>query len=94
MKHSYAFKLSTLEKIMFPIAQLTLVGTLMPRTTSERRSSVKVSPCTLTRDPGKGGKLEAARSKLGGAALASATGLGLCISFKVRKKNTSYLKSK
>lgn len=68
---------------MFLIVLLTLVGSLMPRTTSERRTSVKVSPCTVTRDPGKGGKLEAARSKLEGVGLASATGSAFCISFKV-----------
>lgn len=57
----------------------TLLGTLRPRTTSERRISGVVSPGTLTTAPGKGGKLEAARSKFGGGAtFASIRGIGFC----------------
>lgn len=57
----------------------TLLVTFRPRTTSERRISGVVSPCILTTDPGKGGKLEAARSNFGeGGSLAFITGTGLC----------------
>lgn len=57
----------------------TLLVTLRPRTTSERRVSGIVSSCTLTTHPGKGGKLEAARSNFGrGGTLASIRWTGLC----------------
>lgn len=57
----------------------TLLVTFIPRTISERRISVVVSPFTLTTDPGKGGKLEVARSNLGaGGSLAFIVGTGLC----------------
>lgn len=58
---------------------LTLLVAFIPRTTSERRISVVVSPCTLTADPGRGGKLEAARSNFGDSgAAAFIKGAGLC----------------
>lgn len=57
-----------------------LLVTFRPRTTSERRISGTVSPGVVTTDPGKGGKLEAAKSNFGGAgALVSIKGTGLVL---------------
>lgn len=56
-----------------------LLVTFRPRTTSERRISGVVSPRLLNTDPGKGGKLEAARSNFGGGGT-TGTGLGECSS--------------
>ena len=83
------------EKVRF-----TLLVTFMPRTTSERRISGVVSPRVLTTDPGKGGKLEAARSNFGGGGtLASIKGIGRCrrkkkksVKVRTRKDFVHYLK--
>lgn len=67
----------------------TLLITFRPRTTSERRISGAVSPRVLTTDPGKGGKLEAARSNFGGGGtFASIKGTGRC-NFYFSKSQTS-----
>lgn len=65
-----------------------LLVAFIPRTTSERRISVVVSPCTLTADPGRGGKLEAARSNFGdsgAAAFIKGAGLVGCSSSLFRR---------
>lgn len=49
-----------------------------PRTTSDIRFSSTGSPCVLTTQPGRGGKLVAAKSNLGGETFTSAKGTGLC----------------
>lgn len=57
----------------------TLWVAFIPRTTSERRISIVVSPGTLPTHPGKGGKLEAARSNFGGSgSVAFINERGLC----------------
>lgn len=67
---------------------LTLFVAFIPRTTSERRISVVVSPCTLTTDPGRGGKLVAARSNFGDSgAAAFIKGAGLCGVHHSRMRN-------
>lgn len=52
-----------------------------PRTTSDIRFSSTGSPCVLTTQPGRGGKLDAAKSNFGGdgVTLTSASGTGLTI---------------
>lgn len=51
---------------------------LRPRTTSDSRFSSTGSSWVLTTQPGKGGKLEVARSNLGGGILTSFRGGSLC----------------
>lgn len=52
---------------------MVLVGTFNPRTTSERRTSMAVSPWVLTTEPGRGGKLDVARSNFGVGSFISIT---------------------
>lgn len=64
-------------------AHVTLVGTLVPRTTSDRRTSATERSWTGGTDPGSGGKLEASKSNLG--VLSSITGAGLCFKWNRRR---------
>ena len=58
-------------------AGLRTLSLFKPRTTSDMRFSSTGSPCVLTTQPGRGGKLLAAKSNLGGDGLTSMGTAGL-----------------
>lgn len=67
--------LNTIVIAVYP--EILTLSLYKPRTTSDIRFSSTGSPCVLTTQPGRGGKLVAAKSNLGGETLTSASGTGL-----------------
>lgn len=72
---NYTFVVLTQTAVHPPTKFLTL-SRYKPRTTSDIRFSSTGSPCVLTTQPGRGGKLVAAKSNLGGDTFTSAKGAG------------------